>query len=62
MEKNEIKILKEMIEEEMDLIIGTNGGYLKYANIDFTGIKALKFTLAKAGPYFSGGKMTFEKH
>ena len=47
-----------LVEEEFDLIIGTNEGYLQYAAIDFTGVKALKFSLTKAGTYFSGGKLT----
>ena len=45
-------------EQEMDLVIGANEGYVMYEQIDFTGIKSLKLEVAKAGTFFSGGKVT----
>jgi len=47
-----------MVEEEFDMVIGGNEGMVKYANIDFTGVKGLKFYAIKAGAFLSGGKLT----
>lgn len=47
-----------MFEEEMDLIIGMSGGHVMYPDIDLTNIQAIKFTLAKAGAFFSGGTIS----
>jgi len=47
-----------MLEEELAVVFGTNGGYILYENIDFTSIKGLRFDMLKAGAFLSGGTIT----
>lgn len=47
-----------MFKEEMELVIGMSDGVVTYNQIDFTGVEAIRFEIAKAGPFFSGGTMS----
>ncbi|MEM6766664.1 MAG: ThuA domain-containing protein [Bacteroidota bacterium] len=48
-----------MLEEAMDILIGSDGGYVAFEGLDLTGIKSLNATILKAGPYFKGGRVSF---
>ena len=42
----------------MELVIGMTDGVVTYNEIDFTGVEGIRFEIAKAGPFFSGGTMS----
>ena len=46
-----------MIDEPMDIVICEGEGFMKYANIDFTGVKSISVDFIKGGPFMGGGTM-----
>ena len=49
--------MTDLIEEEITLVIGTDGSTLGYQGIDLTGIGAIDFAVAAMSLYFGGGTM-----
>ncbi len=47
-----------MVDREMDIVIGNDGGFVMYEGLDLTGVKALKAMIVKAGAFFEGGQIT----
>lgn len=45
------------IEEDLDIVIGMNEGYVKYADMDLTGVTAMKVGIGQAPTYMGGGTM-----
>ena len=48
-----------MVKEELDIIIAQNGGYARYKDIDFTGVKGISTSYLKAGAFMEGGTVDF---
>ncbi|NRB52498.1 MAG: ThuA domain-containing protein [Saprospiraceae bacterium] len=48
-----------MIEEDLDIVIAQNNGYVMYSQLDMTGVKGILIHYLKAGAFMEGGKITF---
>ena len=48
-----------MVEEDLDIVIAQNNGYVMYSQLDLTGVKGVLIHYLKAGAFMEGGKITF---
>lgn len=46
-----------MVDEPMTIMLGSNGNYILFREIDLTGITAVRLHYIKAGTYFKGGRI-----
>ncbi|PHN05950.1 ThuA domain-containing protein [Flavilitoribacter nigricans] len=48
-----------MVDEPMTIMLGSDGNFLLFKDIDLTGITAIKTRFVRAGAYFKGGRIDF---